>query len=676
MAAPNLPSRPVVITGMHRSGTSLAASFLGALGVHLGDRLLAADRLNPRGYFEDADFVELQWKMLEEATPAGDGGHRDWGWTESERLDRGRFAAHAEAARALVAARAGRPGLWGWKDPRTTVLLDFWDEILGGRALYVLLYRFPWEVADSIQRMGGGEFLDNPEYAFRIWAFYNRQLLDFHRRHADRSVLVSANALPRDPGRFVELLRGKLGLGVGDGSDMSDVPLAGVWQRDLFVSFDPGDPLIPLTVATSPECGRLLAELDAAADLPATGLWNAPPLRGERLRPAGPVDLSVVIPCYDYGQLLVDAIASFERNAPERCELLVVDDGSTQPRTLEVLEILRQGGYPILRQPNGGLAAARNRGIREARGRYVLPLDADNRLVPGFLASAIRALDADPEVGVVYGDRIDFGARSGRLRVRDFDLDTLLWANFIDACAVYRREIWEAGGGYDAGALVWEDWEFWISAAERGWRFLRLDEPGFEYRVRPNSMLAVAEREGIRRSVREHVYRKHRELYVERLEGVLIAGQSHLLEISRDAIALRASRDRLQSEIDLLAASVASGAGKAQTTVEEIRSARELETLRGEAAALREEASALRESAAARGEEEAARSEEAALRSEDLAALRRESAALQQEAAALRRELQAWRERVAFMEGTRAWRLRGVLVRLKQCLRRTAPGKH
>jgi glycosyltransferase involved in cell wall biosynthesis len=651
MAAPNLPSRPVVITGMHRSGTSLAASFLGALGVHLGERLLAADRLNPRGYFEDADFVELQWRMLEEATPAGGGGHRDWGWTESERLDRGRFAAHAEAARALVAARAGRPGLWGWKDPRTTVLLDFWDEILGGQALYVLLYRFPWEVADSIQRMGGGEFLDNPEYAFRIWAFYNRQLLDFHRRHADRSVLVSANALPREPGRFVELLRGKLGLDV---SEVSDVSLAGVWQRDLFVSFDPGDPLIPLTVATSPECGRLLAELDAAADLPATGLWNASPLQGERLRPAGPVDLSVVIPCYDYGQLLVDAIASFERNAPERCELLVVDDGSTQPRTLEVLEILRRGGYPIIHQPNGGLAAARNRGIREARGRYILPLDADNRLVPGFLASAIRALDADPEVGVVYGDRIDFGARSGRLRVRDFDLDTLLWANFIDACAVYRREIWEGGGGYDAGALVWEDWEFWISAAERGWRFLRLDEPGFEYRVRPNSMLAVAEREGIRRSVREHVYRKHRELYVERLEGVLIAGQSHLLEISRDAIALRASRDRLQSEIDLLAASVAGGAGITPPTVEEIRSARELETLRGEAAALREEASA--------------RSKEAALQ--------QESAALQQEAAALRRELQAWGERVAFMEGTRAWRLRGVLVRLKQRLRRTAPGKH
>ena len=647
MAVSNPSSRPVVITGMHRSGTSLVASFLGALGVHLGERLLVPDRLNPRGYFEDADFVELQWRMLEAATPEGDGGHRDWGWTESERLDRSRFPAYAEAARGLVAARAGRPGLWGWKDPRTTVLLDFWDEILAGRALYVLLYRFPWEVADSIQRMGGGEFLENPEYAFRLWAFYNRQLLDFHRRHADRAVLASSNALLRDPGRFVQFLRGKLGLAVGD------APLDSVWRPDLFGSFDPQDPLIPLTVATSPECGRLLAELDARADLPAAGLWSAPPLRGERLRPAGPVDLSVVIPCYDYGQLLVDAVASVERTAPEGCELVVVDDGSTQPRTLEVLEILRQGGYHIVDQPNGGLAAARNRGIREARGRYVLPLDADNRLAAGFIASAIQVLDARPEVGVVYGDRLDFGARSGRLRVPEFDLDALLWANFIDACAVYRREIWEACGGYDAGALVWEDWELWIAAAERGWRFHRLPEVTFEYRVRPNSMLAVAEREGLRREVREHVYRKHRALYVEHLDEVLIAGHTHLLEISRDSLALRASRDHLQHEIDLLAASV-----------EPLRQQRDtLVAQRDTIAAERDAIAAERDALAADRDIIAAEREEAEQRSTG------EREALEARLAALERELGAWRERVATMEETRAWRLRGSLVRLKQRLR-------
>jgi hypothetical protein len=285
--------------------------------------------------------------------------------------------------------------------------------------------------------------------------------------------------------------------------------------------------------------------------------------------------------------------------------------------------------------------------VREARGRYILPLDADNRMVPGFAAAAMRTLDADSALGVVYGDRIDFGARSGRLRVPDFDLDTLLWSNFIDACAIYRREVWAQGDGYDAGAAVWEDWELWISAAERGWRFARLDQPGFEYRVRPNSMLVVAERDGRFRTACDHVYRKHRALYVERFEAILRAGRANLLEVAEDATALRAARDRLQIEIDLLAAAAASNSRDAPVTVQELMA-------RQAAAAGREEAIRRRESLAAAALEEA----------------RGDAAALRAEREALCRELAAWQERAAFTESTRSFRLRNVLVRWKNRWRR------
>jgi glycosyltransferase involved in cell wall biosynthesis len=504
----DLPSRPVIVTGMHRSGTSLTASFLTDLGIHLGNQQLPSDRTNPLGFFEDVGFVELHRRMLADATREADGGHRDWGWTESESFDRSRLTAYSPAAQDLISTRAVGPGLWGWKDPRTSLLLDFWDDVLAGQALYVLLYRFPWEVANSMQRLGATVFLENPEYAFRIWAFYNRHLLDFHQRHPERAILVSANALQRHPEAFVDLLRSKLRL------DLGEVPFDQVWHNDLFVSFDPDDPLISLTAATSPECWRLLLELDARADLPATDLWNRAPLSSAHLRPPNPIDLSVVIPCYNQGQFLVDAIASVERTAEERWELVVVNDGSTQPRTVEVLDTLRKAGYCIIDQTNAGLAAARNNGIRAARGRYVLPLDADNRLVPGFIASAIRVLNTESDVGVVYGDRLDFGARSGRAHVPSFNLNLLLRSNFIDACAVYRREIWESCRGYDAGAAVLEDWEFWIAVAKRGWRFFRLPAVTFEYRVRPNSMLARAGEE-VHRSARDYIGRKHHTLYGE-----------------------------------------------------------------------------------------------------------------------------------------------------------------
>jgi GT2 family glycosyltransferase len=252
------------------------------------------------------------------------------------------------------------------------------------------------------------------------------------------------------------------------------------------------------------------------------------------------------------GELLVEAVASVERTAPERCELIVVDDGSTQPRTLEVLAVLRESGYHIIKQPNAGLAAARNRGIQEARGRYILPLDADNRLAAGYITSAIQALDNQPETGVVYGDRLEFGCCNGRKPVPVLDLPTLLWSNYIDACATYRREIWEDCGGYDAGVPAWEDWDFWISIAQRGWQFHRLSDIAFEYRIRPNSMLRNAEREGLRQTVREHIYRKHHQIFSKNLTEILMVGHTGLNAASSETLKLRESHDHLQHDIDLI----------------------------------------------------------------------------------------------------------------------------
>src|SRR5262249_43902634 len=141
-------------------------------------------------------------------------------------------------------------------------------------------------------------------------------------------------------------------------------------------------------------------------------------------------------------------------------------------------------------QENRGLTAARNRGFELATGPYVLPLDSDNRLRAGYLEAAARVLDEDPGTGVVYGDRFELGLRSGAVQVPAFDLDTLLTGNFIDACAVIRKRLWAECGGFDRAAPLpgWEDWQLWISAAERGWGFHHLPGVMFEYRVRPGSM--------------------------------------------------------------------------------------------------------------------------------------------------------------------------------------------
>ncbi|MEO8216089.1 MAG: glycosyltransferase [Acidobacteriota bacterium] len=534
----------LIVTGMHRSGTSFVASLLESWNIRMGERLLPADRGNPAGYFEDLDFLDLNRRLLHACTPPED-GHRDWGWTESESFDAGQLPAYRQEAAELVAARERAAVPWGWKDPRTSMLLDFWDDVLGEEARFLLLYRHPWDVADSMLRTGADVWLMHPDYPARIWTQYNRRILDFHRRHRDRTLLVSTNRLLREPESFVTTLRRNFGV------EASVDAFARLRAEGAFVSTPDDDPLPRLWRYTNPKAMDLLAELDDAADLGNDRLWETAsreqaPQTDERPR------LSVIVPCHNDGQYLIDAVASVKRHAPA-AELIVVDDGSTQPRTREVLAALREAGVRVIEQPHSGLSAARNRGFAAAAGAYLLPLDADNRLLSGFPAEAVALLDAQPAVGVIYGDRREFGARTGDVAVPEFDLPRMLWSNYIDACAVVRRTVWSDAGGYDAALSAWEDWDFWLSAAEREWQFVHIPRATFEYRVRPDSML----QEFLRRSdypvTLRRIYEKHGHLLSRYANEILDAAHGERRQLLHDVQSLGASRDTIQLEIDRLA---------------------------------------------------------------------------------------------------------------------------
>jgi hypothetical protein len=566
---------------MHRSGTSLLTSVLHAAGVAVGERLLAPDANNPRGYFEDADFYELHLRMLHACTRQDDPGFRDWGWTESEWFDRGRLPDFRAAARALIAKRRGSPGPWGWKDPRTALLLDFWHDVLveaGTSPGYLLVYRPPWDVADAMQRISVDTFREHPEYAFRIWTFYNRPLLDFHRRHREQSLLVPIGAVLADPGTLAALLAAKLDLQVDAGLPARLYAAGGLVTRAA------DDPLVGLVAATSPAAVGLLDELDLHADLPDTARRRRP--RPPRQPPTTGPDaaaVSVVVACRDQGDLLVEAMASAERHAPDG-ELIVVDDGSRQARTVQVLDGLRRAGYQVIQGAGGGLAAARNAGFARARGRYVLPLDAGDRLQGGFLEPARELLDSQAGVGAVYAGRREVWHGARTVEVAEFDLDRLLRGNFIASCALVRKTAWEACGGYDELLPSAADWDLWIGLAERGWQLRKVPGVACDHRVPPLPAVDPRERGPLADRLPEPMVRKHQALYLLRLPDLLSASQ-----------------------------------------------------LGGEAAG--------------EGSPPAAPAAPAAERDR------------------LDRELQAWRDRVRFMESTRAWRVRERLLHLRQLLR-------
>ena len=184
-------STPVVVAGMHRSGTSLVTSLLAAMGLDLGPDLLPADGNNRLGYFESRDFLELNRRMVAACCDPAATGHVDWGWTETESFDSSYLGAFEEEVRQLLASRSEQEGAWGFKDPRSALLLDFWRELLP-EARYLFVFRHYGLVVQSLlrrQRTPKAHLLQVARFA-RVWKRYNEDLLRFYEAHPDDCLLV------------------------------------------------------------------------------------------------------------------------------------------------------------------------------------------------------------------------------------------------------------------------------------------------------------------------------------------------------------------------------------------------------------------------------------------------------------------------------------------------------
>ena len=261
-------SSPLIIAGMHRSGTSLTASILKQAGIDIGSNLFSADQHNQRGYFEDVEFLEFQRQLLQKSCGSVEPGWPDWGWTAEEVLNRDLWAASHEQAEFLISQRQGKKH-WGWKDPRTTLMLDFWHGLLPN-AKFILVYRFPWDVADSIFRIGHPYFLDHADMGLRAWFFYNWHLLNFYKRYPEKTLLFNINALLQKPKFMVDALVHKLGYDNTNGIDNNTDISKAIIEPGLMGQLSLQSPLVQGIQAIAPRYGELLALLDHYSDLPSS----------------------------------------------------------------------------------------------------------------------------------------------------------------------------------------------------------------------------------------------------------------------------------------------------------------------------------------------------------------------------------------------------------------------
>jgi glycosyltransferase involved in cell wall biosynthesis len=249
--------------------------------------------------------------------------------------------------------------------------------------------------------------------------------------------------------------------------------------------------------------------------------------------------LSVVVPCYNHGRFLEEAVDSVLEQTVDDLEVVVVDDGSTEPFTRSLLDRFERPRARVLRTPNRGKAAACNAGIAETRGRYLLVLDADDRIAPTYAEQAIAVLTENPGVGIVYCEAEYFGKRTGPWELPPYSLEEMLRGNIIFSAGFFRREDWETVGGFCETVLL-EDYDFWLSLIGLGRGVHRIPEVLFYHRRH-----WVRGRHKSRRLSRveqaedhDRIYRRHRALFADHVDVLF----ERILLLKREIAAQRDGR--------------------------------------------------------------------------------------------------------------------------------------
>ena len=213
--------------------------------------------------------------------------------------------------------------------------------------------------------------------------------------------------------------------------------------------------------------------------------------------PAGAKPLvSVVIPCYNQAKYLPLAVESVVAQTYGNWEILIVNDGSrddTSEVSRKLIAKHRGKRIRLIEKTNGGLAHARNTGIREAAGEYILPLDSDDMIHPEMLSRTVHVLEIDRTFSIAHTDTYMFGTVNQLVQKMPIDFPAICKENFMNYCSLYRKRVWEEVGGYNHNMVHgYEDWDFWIGCGERNHFAAHVQEPLFFYRVKEESMLTNA----------------------------------------------------------------------------------------------------------------------------------------------------------------------------------------
>jgi len=200
------------------------------------------------------------------------------------------------------------------------------------------------------------------------------------------------------------------------------------------------------------------------------------------------ITFSVIITCYNMGEIINRAVESVRTQTLNGIQIILVDDCSTDPKSLSVLEKISPDVELVKLEKNSGVSVARNRGIRESKAQYICCLDGDDYLEPSYLEKAKNIFDSSPEVGIVSAYQQSFGGNNWKFKPEEnIDIVDALVDNPLPAASCFRKEVSADVNMYDENLRSHEDWDHWIKILGYGWKVRVIPEFCINYYVRKNS---------------------------------------------------------------------------------------------------------------------------------------------------------------------------------------------
>lgn len=242
--------------------------------------------------------------------------------------------------------------------------------------------------------------------------------------------------------------------------------------------------------------------------------------------------VSIIMPCFNDGKYINESIKSVINQTYNNIELIIVDDGSTDEETINILQKINHPKIKLLKTNRVGPSGARNKGIEYSTGKYILPLDSDDIIYNTYIEKAVNIISKNENIGIVYCKAEFFGERDGLWDLPTYSINEMLINNVIFVTALFRKDDWNAIGGFDISFKYGlEDYDFWLGILELEREVVQIQEVLFRYRIKKISRSKSFEVNiNNIKDTYSNLYKKHSRLYLNHIDEYTMHLRNYMID--------------------------------------------------------------------------------------------------------------------------------------------------